>query len=132
MPTPAPPQRVRAEKQLNASESFAHATQTRPRGDDARVIAGDVADDDVGVAERGELGEALDDLVDGAGDEGRRWNAAIAGGKDLSLDGVGVGRRVADVDVAADRDGLGRAPVGLAALEVERGLVACLVDRERR
>ena len=72
------------------------------------MIAGDVADDDVGVAECRKLGEALGDLVDGARDERRRGNAAIARGEHLRFDGVGIGRRVADVDIAADRDGLWR------------------------
>ena len=123
---PAPP-----DVHSNAGESLPHSTQPGEGTQNFRVVARDVADDDVGVAERRELGEPPDDLLDRARDEGRGRDSAIPGGQDFRLHLVGVGGRLADVDVAVERDGPGRPAVGLAALQIERGLVARLVERER-
>ena len=61
----------------------------------------------------------------------RGGNPAIPGREDARRHLVGVGDRLADVDVAANRNRSGSPAVGLATLEVERRLVARLVERER-
>src|SRR5207244_13356572 len=74
---PAPP-----DVHSNAGESLPHSTQPGEGTQNFRVVARDVADDDVGVAERRELGEPRDDLLDRARDEGRGGDSAIRGGQD--------------------------------------------------
>src|SRR2546427_579835 len=107
-----------------------HASKTRERSEDLGRLVGEMADDDVGVAHRPERSETLDDLVHRARNERLPSEPAVSAGERGFEDRLGLARRLADVDVATDRDRRRRAAIDGAALAVVRGLAARLVERE--
>ena len=68
------------------------------------MVVGQVADEDVGVAQPAEAEEGLGHLLGTADDGGVGWEAAVAGGQDRVGHPVGVGGVGAHVDVAPDGD----------------------------
>ena len=79
-----------------------------------------MADDDVGVSHPRVRAQLLGDLFGAAVRARRRVEAPVAGGDDGAGNAFGVGGIRAHVDVPADADRRGRAPVDLAALAIQR------------
>src|SRR5439155_21699492 len=74
--------RVRFNNLSDAGKRFPDLAKPSQRAQNLRLVVGQMAHDDVGVAEGGELGESFDDAFDGAGDERRGGNPAIPGRED--------------------------------------------------
>src|SRR2546422_6245051 len=107
-----------------------HAAKARERSERLGRLVGEMADDAVGVAHRPERPETLDALVHRTRNERLPTEPAVSAGERGFEDRLGLARRLADVDVATDRDRRRRAAIDGAALAVVRGLAARLVERE--
>ena len=94
---------------------------------DLRLIVGQMAHQDVGVADFREAPKLFRDFVDRSRDQGFRRHAAIASAEGLLQYRLCLGRRLADVDVAPQDDGARLSAVSGAALAIHVGLRAGLL-----
>jgi hypothetical protein len=85
---------------------------------------------DFGVPEFREAPKPFGDLVDRSSDQGFSRNAATAAAQRVLQYRLRLGRRLADIDVAPQHDGARLLTVNGAALEIQIGLRAGLVEGE--
>src|SRR5207244_5614004 len=115
---------------LRALKGAVDLGETGEGAEDLGVVVGQVADDDVRVAEGYEGAELLHHLLDRAPYEGGGVEAAIAGLDYALTDRLRLRRRLAHVDVASDRDR--RRPLAVlgAAVQIPADLLPALFEGE--